>query len=237
MTLRNKSSSAVSFTNGSLYKVDACKSLDNLQQLHTLTNCGQIIIYDTEYTAWEGSAERNWSLPWEHRELIQIGAVKMDLHPIARVVESFTVIIRPGINCKLSSYIMKLTGITQKMVDKEGVDFADAIVSFYNFASAGSLPLLSYGDDFEIIIRNARLYGAPLPDFTSGAYDIRPLFEDCGIDTSRYSSGTVHQSFSIPFGGAAHDALNDATSVALTLEQLVNSNTAWREAAERKSAA
>jgi len=27
---------------------------------------------DLEYTAWEGSAQRGWSLDWEHRKLIQI---------------------------------------------------------------------------------------------------------------------------------------------------------------------
>ena len=36
----------------------------------------QIIIFDTEFTAWEGSAQRNWSFDWEYREIIQIAAVK-----------------------------------------------------------------------------------------------------------------------------------------------------------------
>ena len=36
----------------------------------------KFILFDTEFTAWEGSQNRNWSLCWEHRELISISALK-----------------------------------------------------------------------------------------------------------------------------------------------------------------
>ena len=32
------------------------------------------VVYDLEYTAWEGSLERNWGGPNEDPEIIQIGA-------------------------------------------------------------------------------------------------------------------------------------------------------------------
>ena len=37
----------------------------------------KFIIFDTEYTAWEGSQERNWSGDNEYMELVQIGALKV----------------------------------------------------------------------------------------------------------------------------------------------------------------
>ena len=37
----------------------------------------KFIIFDTEYTAWEGSQERNWSDDDEYMELVQIGALKV----------------------------------------------------------------------------------------------------------------------------------------------------------------
>jgi len=47
--------------------------------INTLRNSyQQIIIFDTEYTAWEGAKERNWSGSGEHREIVQIAAVKID---------------------------------------------------------------------------------------------------------------------------------------------------------------
>ena len=36
-----------------------------------LDSTDRFVIYDTEYTAWEGSLARNWSGPNEHRELLQ----------------------------------------------------------------------------------------------------------------------------------------------------------------------
>ena len=38
----------------------------------------KIIIFDTEFTAWEGSLARNWNGPGEYREIIQIGAILVD---------------------------------------------------------------------------------------------------------------------------------------------------------------
>ena len=36
------------------------------------------MVFDLEFTSWPGSNERNWSLPNEDREIIQIGAVKIE---------------------------------------------------------------------------------------------------------------------------------------------------------------
>ena len=38
---------------------------------------GEFVLFDLEFTAWEGSLERGWSEPWEAREIIQIGAVRV----------------------------------------------------------------------------------------------------------------------------------------------------------------
>ena len=36
------------------------------------------IVYDLEFTAWEGSMSHRWLLPGEFKEVVQIGAVKVD---------------------------------------------------------------------------------------------------------------------------------------------------------------
>ena len=35
------------------------------------------IIFDTEFTAWEGSMQRGWSGQNEHREIVQISAIRI----------------------------------------------------------------------------------------------------------------------------------------------------------------
>jgi hypothetical protein len=36
----------------------------------------RIAIIDMEWTAWKGSAARNWSLSYENREIVQIAIIK-----------------------------------------------------------------------------------------------------------------------------------------------------------------
>lgn len=40
---------------------------------------GTVIVFDTEYTTWDGAKERGWSNPNEHRELVQIAAQKINV--------------------------------------------------------------------------------------------------------------------------------------------------------------
>jgi hypothetical protein len=35
------------------------------------------VFYDTEYTSWEGAMQRNWSGLDEHRELVQLSAIRV----------------------------------------------------------------------------------------------------------------------------------------------------------------
>ena len=80
----------------------------------------QIVIFDTEFTAWEGSMQRQWSLDWEHREIIQIAAVKVELTLSgAQVVSSFNTLVKTVINPTLSDYIIQLTGIEQHASHKK----------------------------------------------------------------------------------------------------------------------
>lgn len=179
------------------------------------------MIFDTEYTAWEGSQQRAWSNSGEHREIIQIAAVKVDLGKKEPYVDTFNLLVRPRINPQLSDYIVNLTGISQSRIDWDGYQFEQAIEMLYAFSDFGTLPLFSYGCDAEVILENASLYRTALPEFTAGIFDTIPLFQSEGIDTEANVSGTLHKSVGIELDGAAHDALHDARSVALTLRALL----------------
>ena len=53
------------------------------------------IIFDTEFTAWKGSQERDWSGENEERELVQIGALKVKkLKTTIKVVKKLNIYIR-----------------------------------------------------------------------------------------------------------------------------------------------
>jgi inhibitor of KinA sporulation pathway (predicted exonuclease) len=178
-----------------------------------------IVVYDTEYTAWEGSQERNWSESWEHREIIQIAALKLHVSQRFQEICCFDRIVRPLINSVLSDYIMNLTGLTQFVVDRRGVLFRKALADFHYFCCDGKLPVYSWGGiDHVVLMENCNLCGFPFPSFEGGFFDIREKFEKFGVNTALYNSGTVYQSAGICLEGQQHDATFDVRSMVAALK-------------------
>ena len=179
-----------------------------------------VIFYDTEYTAWEGSQQRRWSEPWEHRELIQIAAIKVDIQRGFMEQAAFDRFVKPQHNPILSDYISNLTGIHQASIDAHGVPFADAWADFYQFCERGRYPLFSWGDDPGVLLENCGLNSIDFSAFSLEYHDIRTVFEQAGIDTRQYSSGTVHRALEIAFALPGHNALHDVRSLLVTMAEL-----------------
>ena len=129
------------------------------------------VVYDLEYTSWEGSWERGWTRPGEHRELVQIGAVRLDADYAEEA--ALALLIRPTVNPDLSDYFCRLTGITAGQVAEHGLDLATALALLSDFA--GPLPLWANGCDGEILAANCRLVGIANP-LAGRCHSIRPAF-------------------------------------------------------------
>src|ERR1700761_7032711 len=93
-----------------------------------------LTVFDLEFTAWECSMASHWLRPGEFKEVVQIGAVKLDAASF-RIVASFDVLVRPRVNQTLSAYFENLTGITNRQIADRGVDFPEALVRFLAFAA------------------------------------------------------------------------------------------------------
>ena len=183
------------------------------------------ILFDTEFTAWNGSQLRNWSLYWEHKELISISALKIkQTKNKLEIIDKFTCYIQPRINKQLSNYIIDLTGITQKKIDTQGVDFKIALKKFYKFSK--NIPLYSYGNDYRIIQENLDLYKIVLDlkynSWINLFFDIRPIFQNYNINTSKYTSGTIYKHFKINPDSKIkiHNSEWDTYSMYLTLQYI-----------------
>src|SRR5580692_3651474 len=92
----------------------------------------QITIFDLEYTAWECSMARSWLAPGEFREVVQIGAVRLDADSFS-VKAEFEVLVRPRFNPVLSPYFENLTGISNEQLAARGTDFRTAYDRFLAF--------------------------------------------------------------------------------------------------------
>ena len=67
---------------------------------------GNIVVFDLEFTSWKGSLQRNWSKNGEHREIVQIGAVMIDLESNFKIINQFNCLVKPTINPYLSDYFV-----------------------------------------------------------------------------------------------------------------------------------
>ncbi len=167
----------------------------------------EFVLFDLEWTSWEGFMQSNWQMPGKYREVIQIGALKVGNNLEEK--DFLSVFIKPTKNPELSPFIIGLTGITQAQVES-GTTLEQAVAEFSLFT--GNLPMYSYGDDAEVLKANCELLDMSFPFALEQCNNLRPqmklVLEERGIDYSAYSSGTLIEAFGKK-GGRAHDAVND----------------------------
>lgn len=182
-----------------------------------LAGSGTLVIFDLEFTAWEVSMANHWLRPGEFKEVIQIGAVRVDAVHF-HVLDAFESLICPRINSLLSPYIQKLTGITDAMLAARGVDFETGYARFLAFA--GDDPICAFGHDDWVLDENIRLYGLKPEKRRPFFHDLRAWFAAHQLDPRGLNSCEIASRLGASFTGRAHDALDDARSLAAGMQIL-----------------
>lgn len=186
----------------------------------SLPATGEVIVFDLEFTAWDGSLARGWSEPWEWREVIHIGAVRCDAADDYRELESFEVFVRPRRNPRLSAYITALTGITDDDLDRRGVDFSSALAAFMAFCRPDT-PLMMNGKDAQILCENCMLEGIDIPFPRTRASNLRPLLiQATGLPHETLISSELPRLLSLPPQPEKHTGLDDARAIVAALRHL-----------------
>ena len=188
------------------------------------------IIFDTEFTSWEGSMERNWSGENEHRELVQISAIRVKKKGGSiSITKKLNLYVKPLINKNLSEYFTNLTGISQDVLDDKALPFKQAIKIFYQFCKNSKnekYNLYSMGNDYDVIKENLRIHSVNKKSrfykWEKKFVDIRPFFSRV-ININNYSSGTIYKAFDIvPHENVKlHDARWDTLSLFLSFRELL----------------
>ena len=180
-----------------------------------------LVILDTEWTSWPGFRESRWTMPGKHCEIVEMGAVKLDVHDGFREVACFETLVRPRINPRLSEYFTDLTGISQKEIEAEGVEFPDALTAFIDFTGDDTGRIGSFGGDNVIIDKNCRLGGLPIPFEESFFIDVAPILgEASGRDERTFMSSDIPAVFGFEPPGQAHRAVDDTRCIAEALRIL-----------------
>ena len=187
-----------------------------------MTQDNAVVIFDCEYTAWEGSLARGWSGDNEDPEIIQIGAVKLGIQDQGLFLGSeFSTLVKPTYRPQLSEYISNLTGIDQEALDHKGIDFSDAINRFSEFiGKCGTC--CSNGDDWAVLERNCEINQIKNPLLQKKFLNLRPLLAahlELPLDSTKlhsYQIGNMEEAGEVGiFGlGTPHNALDDARAVA-----------------------
>lgn len=182
-----------------------------------------LVIFDTEFTAWPGSAERGWSADYEYREIIQLAAVKVEVgEQGATITETFNELVLPTINKVLSDYIVDLTGISQEMINQMGIDYTSCFKQFTSFVGDDSVPCLSWGNDRAVLIENCQMNDCLdiWKDFHF--VNLRNLITQKEIPGGNVVSGELAHSLGIELHGHVHNALHDVRSITLAMEYWLN---------------
>lgn len=187
------------------------------------------ILFDCEFLTATGAMSRLWGGPRDPDPTVaQIGAVKLSLEPGFAIVSEFQVLIdsrdRHGRKVPLDPFFTELTGIDQVAVDRDGIAMAEALAQFERFA--GDATLWSWGkDEFYLYAISCYVAGLSpaLPPQRFGNATVLAL--NAGMpeaDLLKTNSGRLADYFGLE-GSARrqHDALDDAMSVALSLQYLL----------------
>ncbi len=186
------------------------------------------IIFDCEFLTAEGAPRRFWCGPRDPDPVVaQIGAVRLGLGPGFPVLDRFTALVRPvdrqGRDCDLDPLFTRLTRITDERLRQEGRPLAEALAELDRFS--GGADFWSWGkDEFNMVAISCYVAGIapilPARRFRNATTLLLaaglPIDEIHGL-----RSNTLAAHFGLDLGLAAHDALDDALSVAHALRHLL----------------
>lgn len=190
------------------------------QGLTTWPSAGTVVLFDLEYTSWPGSLAREWSQPWEQREIVQIGAVVADIHEKGmKPLREFEQLVTPKTNPHLSDHFVELTGISDELIAQHGHPFIEVWKEFAGFCE-GISQLWCVGRDGEVLRENFLLNGIEAR-MSAPCFDIRPaLARVLGVGENEVVSSRLPQLAGLETEGRAHQALDDARAVLRTLDHL-----------------
>lgn len=187
------------------------------EPVYVFPDDGAVIIADLEYTSWQGALERNWSGPNEHREVVQIGAVRLDAGDGFAEREAFEMLVRPTVNPELSDYFIELTGIDNAALATRGATLAAALKDFARFADGAAI--LTIGADIDVVTESCGLTDIDNPVPEARWIDIAPTLKVL-LGQRHVRSAEIPGLLGLPVEGPAHDALADARAIAAGMRHL-----------------
>lgn len=187
------------------------------------------IVFDCEFLCVQGSQNRFWCGAIDPDPVIaQIGAVRIGLEAGFPILETFKAYVTPvdrhGDKYALDPYFVNLTGITEEQIDQQGTSLQEALSGLENFSEGAGF--WSWGkDELNMLAISCYIAGISPPIPASRFDNAVKLLLAAGMpveDLARTPSNRLADYYGVDHPVLrGHDALDDALSVAYTLQHLL----------------
>ncbi len=171
----------------------------------------KFLIIDLEATCWENSTREQR----DEMEIIEIGGAVVEPYSL-KLLDSFSIMVKPVFHPKLSPFCTDLTSITQKMVD-EGTDSKMAIDKLSAYIDNDDI-FCSWGlFDCKMIYKHCSKWSILYP-FKNSHANIKTVVAQA-TDQKPCSVSRACNFFDINFQGRQHRGINDAVNMRTILEK------------------
>jgi DNA polymerase III epsilon subunit-like protein len=187
------------------------------------------VIFDCEFLCIEGSLGRFWCGPQDPDPVVaQIGAVTLALEGAFALLDTYRVYVRLpdrfGKRFAIDPYFTELTSITAADIESKGIALDEALVGLDRF-SAGAR-LWSWGkDELNMVAVSCYIAGLQPPIPAHRFDNITRLVVAAGMpveDVAKMRSSRLADHYGVAHPPLqAHDALDDARSLAYALQHLL----------------
>ena len=187
------------------------------------------IVFDCEFLVAEGAPGRFWCGPRDPDPVIaQIGAVRLGLGGDFPVLDTLRLHVAPvdrqGRPCPLDPLFTRLTGISEDTLARDGLPLADALEKVDRFSQGARF--WSWGkDEFNMVAISCYVAGIAPPIPATRFANACALLLAGGMpyeELIRTRSNQLAERFGLAAEDlSAHDALDDAMSVARVLQHLL----------------
>lgn len=187
------------------------------------------VFYDCEFLTAPGAPTRFWNGPADPDPVIaQIGAVKLSLEGGFAVLDTLRLAVIPrgrgGERLRLDALFERLTGVTEAVIDAEGIALDEALGRLDAFS--GGAPLWSWGkDELNMIAVSCWIAGIAPPMRPARFRNACDLLLAAGMpleEVHKTRSNTLPAALGIEIAPVrAHDGLGDALAVAWSVQHLL----------------
>ncbi|MCA9889732.1 MAG: exonuclease domain-containing protein [Anaerolineae bacterium] len=173
----------------------------------------KLIVVDLEATCWEG-----YTAPAGQRnEILEIGVCLLDLETFA-ISDKRSLLITPT-ESVISPFCTELTSITHKMVEAEGIPFADACAILEKDYDSRNRMWSSWGAfDRDLFHKQCKRRNVRYP-FNHKHANLKRVYVDATGE--RVGLHRAMRAFDVEFDGQAHRGHDDAYNTAVLLSLIL----------------